>query len=190
MDGIKERALDVADSLKKILDGLSETEAEEMLQELLRVKRDGKKVFVAAAGRTNLIMRTFAMRLMQIGFSSYVVFDTNTPAFETGDLLIAASGSGATETVAVIVRQAQKIGGRFVLISKTNDSALARSADVLVRIPTSLAGRKLQTKGSEFEQSLFLFCDTMGVALMKRLGCIEDISEIDGFIRIRHANLQ
>ena len=65
MDGIKERALDVADSLKKILDGLSETEAEEMLQELLRVKREGKKVFVAAAGRTNLIMRTFAMRLMQ-----------------------------------------------------------------------------------------------------------------------------
>lgn len=49
-----------------------------------------------------MIMRTFAMRLMQIGFRSYVVFDTNTPAIEAGDLLIAGSGSGTTETVCVI----------------------------------------------------------------------------------------
>ena len=108
MEGVLSRTLAVTDTLKEILSGVSEQEIEAVLQELLRVKRENKKVYTIAAGRANLIMRTFAMRLMQIGFRSYVVFDTNTPAIEAGDLLIAGSGSGTTETVCVIARQAKE----------------------------------------------------------------------------------
>ena len=164
---------------------MSEQEIEAVLQELLRVKRENKKVYTIAAGRANLIMRTFAMRLMQIGFRSYVVFDTNTPAIEAGDLLIAGSGSGTTETVCVIARQAKERGARLVLISKNNTAPLAREADAVLQIPT-----QLQTKGSEFEQSLFILCDNIGVELMLRLGCIRQIRDIDPFIRVLHANLQ
>lgn len=190
MEGVLSRTLAVTDTLKEILSGVSEQEIEAVLQELLRVKRENKKVYTIAAGRANLIMCTFAMRLMQIGFRSYVVFDTNTPAIEAGDLLIAGSGSGTTETVCVIARQAKERGARLVLISKNNTAPLAREADAVLQIPTQLCTQKLQTKGSEFEQSLFILCDNIGVELMLRLGCIRQIRDIDPFIRVLHANLQ
>ena len=186
---IVERALATADCLKEILSGVSPQELESVLQELIRVRQEGRKVYITAAGRANLVMRTFAMRLMQIGLTSYVVSDTNTPAVQAGDLLIAGSGSGTTETVAVVARQAKEKGARIVLISKSAGSPLAQLADAVLQIPTGRT-RKLQTKGSEFEHSLFVLCDSIGVELMFRLGCIREIEEIDPFIQILHANLQ
>jgi 6-phospho-3-hexuloisomerase len=182
--------LDVLSTLKEILGGVSEEEVESLIKELLTAYRQGNKVFVAAAGRANLVIRTFAMRLMQIGFKSYVVFDTSTPAMERGDLLIVASGSGATQTVVVIAQKAKAFGGRVALIGKQRGSILAQSADVVLHIPTQLCTRKLQTKGSEFEQCLFILCDVIGVELIMRLNLISDLSKIDDFIQIRHANLQ
>jgi 6-phospho-3-hexuloisomerase len=190
MANAAKRAVAVIDTLREILDGVSETETEALIGELLRVWRENKKVYIIGAGRANLIMRTFAMRLMQIGFRSCVVFDTSTPAMEAGDLLIAGTGSGTTETVVVIARQARALGARLALFSKSADSALAQEADAVVQIPTGRCTQKLQSKGSEFEQSLFILCDSIGVELMERLGCINDVSEIDRFIKILHANLQ
>lgn len=190
MANVVHRMTAVTDTLKEILLGVSEAEVDALLEELFRVWREDKKVYIIGAGRANLIMRTFAMRLMQIGFHSFVVFDTNTPAMEAGDLLIAGSGSGTTETVVVIARQARKLGARLALFSKSADSDLAREADAVVQIPTQRCSQKLQTKGSEFEQSLFILCDNIGVELMERLGCITDVTEIDKFIKVLHANLQ
>ena len=56
-----------------------------------------KKIYVAGAGRSLLTLRCLAMRLMHLGFESYVVGDTTTPAFEKEDLRIAGSGSGETK---------------------------------------------------------------------------------------------
>lgn len=162
---IIDRALATADSLKEILSGVSAQELESVLQELVRVRRESRRVYITAAGRANLVMRTFAMRLMQIGLTSYVVSDTNTPAIQAGDLLIAGSGSGITETVAVIARQAKETGARIILISKSAGSPLARLADTVLQIPTGRRTRKLQTRGSEFEHSLFVLCDSIGVEL-------------------------
>lgn len=84
----------------------------------------------------------------------------------------------------VIARQAKERGARLVLISKNNTAPLAREADAVLQIPTQLCTQKLQTKGSEFEQSLFILCDNIGVELMLRLGCIRQIRDIDPFIRV------
>lgn len=185
-----ERTLAVADTLKEIIGGVDSQQIEKVLQVLTHAKQNDKKVFVVAAGRANLIMRTFAMRLMQIGFHSYVVFDTNTPAMEADDVLIAGSGSGTTQTVVAIARQAKKMGGQLILFTKNADAPLAKEADAVLTIPTGCCTRKLQSKGSEFEQSMFLLCDNIGVELMLRLNCIETIDQIDGFIKVLHANLQ
>lgn len=185
-----ERTLAVADTLKEIIGGVDTQQVENVLQVLIRAKQNDKKIFVVAAGRANLIMRTFAMRLMQIGFHSYVVFDTNTPAMEAGDVLIAGSGSGTTQTVVAIAQQAKKMGGQLILFTKNADVPLAKEADAVLTIPTGRCTRKLQSKGSEFEQSMFLLCDNIGVELMLRLNCIETIDQIDGFIKVLHANLQ
>lgn len=185
-----ERTLAVADTLKEIVGGVDTQEIENVIHVLTRAKQDDRKIYLMAAGRVNLIIRTFAMRLMQIGFHAYVVYDTNTPAMEARDVLIAGSGSGTTETVVAIARQAKKIGGQVILFTKNADAPLAKEADAVLRIPTERCTQKLQSKGSEFEQSMFLLCDNISMELMLRLNCIETIDQADGFIKVLHANLQ
>ena len=185
-----ERTLAVADTLKEIVGGVDMQEIENVMHVLIRAKQDDRKIYLMAAGRANLIIRTFAMRLMQIGFYAYVVFNTNTPAMEAGDVLIAGSGSGTTGTVVAIARQAKKIGGQVILFTKNADTPLAKEADAVLRIPTERCTQKLQSKGSEFEQSMFLLCDNISVELMLRLNCIKTIDQVDGFIKVLHANLQ
>ena len=53
-----------------------------------------KRIFVLGAGRSGLMARAFAMRLMHIGYTPYVIGETITPSVQAGDVLVAVSGSG------------------------------------------------------------------------------------------------
>ena len=92
---IKEILSDIASELERTFDALDEGELEELERRVLAADR----VFVAAAGRSLLAIRGFAMRLMHFGFTAYVVGETVTPAIQPGDLLLIASGSGSTATL-------------------------------------------------------------------------------------------
>ena len=55
------------------------------------------------------MIRGLAMRLMHMGYTSFVVGETITPAIQPGDLLVIASGSGSTETLTVIAEKCKKL---------------------------------------------------------------------------------
>ena len=80
------------------LDRSSKTIAPEKLQEVIKKIKEHKRIFVYGTGRSGLMLKAFAMRLMQIGLNSYVVGETTTPSVQEGDLLIVASASGETGT--------------------------------------------------------------------------------------------
>lgn len=187
---IKGRTIEVLEEFKKVISALDESQLESFMNELIKVNDENKKVFCIAAGRANLCIRALSMRLMQMGFSSYMVFDTCTPAIAEGDLLIACSGSGKTESTIMIADQAKKKNARVIAITKDKNSKLAQKADNVLVLSTKPITKKLQTNGSEFEQILFIMNDNICVELMLRLGFIPSIDEIDKFIMIRHANLQ
>ena len=60
------------------------------------------------AGRSGLVAKAFAMRLMHLGFTAYVVGETITPAMRPKDLLVIFSGSGRTKTIADIAETARE----------------------------------------------------------------------------------
>jgi 6-phospho-3-hexuloisomerase len=72
----------------------------EAIKALLQKTIDSNHVFVMGAGRSGLVAKAFAMRLMQLGLSVYVVGEITTPAVLPQDVVIAISGSGETHTVA------------------------------------------------------------------------------------------
>ena len=89
--------MEIKSILKSITEELAECYAamdEEQIQEWERRIKKANRIYVAGAGRSLLMIRGFAMRLMHMGFVSYVVGETVTPAIAPGDLLIIASGSG------------------------------------------------------------------------------------------------
>ena len=98
----KEYALDILKEISEVVSHVDESKLEQLTDLILEIKKAGKKVYCAGAGRSLLMIRTFSMRLMHLGLRSYVVGETATPALEAGDLLIFGSGSGETGSLCAI----------------------------------------------------------------------------------------
>ncbi|SEF13045.1 3-hexulose-6-phosphate isomerase [Arthrobacter alpinus] len=147
------------------------------------------RVFVAGAGRSGLVLRMAAMRLMHLGMVVHVAGDTTTPAISSGDLLLVASGSGTTSGVVKSAGTAAKAGARIAVFTTNPDSPLAGLADALVIIPAAQktdhgSSVSRQYAGSLFEQVLFLATETIFQSLW------DNSNEPAEQLWLRHANLE
>ena len=120
----------MASKIRSIADTISDDDIGKFITELLNAKR----IYVIGAGRSGLVAKAFAMRLMHLGFHAYVVGETITPALNKGDLMVIFSGSGRTKTVADLAETAKEIGGRICLISSNADSRIGKISDCIVII--------------------------------------------------------
>ncbi|MEM1668415.1 MAG: 6-phospho-3-hexuloisomerase, partial [Thermofilaceae archaeon] len=162
-------------------------------------KNSGAKVLIVGAGRSGLVGKAFAMRLMHLGFNVYVLGETITPAVSKGDLVIAISGSGTTQIVVSVAEAAKKMGAYVLAVTSFPDSPLAKVSDHVVRIPGRTKVSKevdyfarqvlgiyepLAPLGTLFEDAAMVFFDGVVVALMRALGVNED------YLMARHANIE
>ena len=146
-------------------------------------------IFVMGAGRTGLMMKAGAMRLMHLGYKVYVVGETTTPAISAGDLLMAGSGSGTTSGIVKAAETARKVGAKVLCFTTNGNSPLGTMANYSVIIPAAQKqerdeGISKQYAGSLFEQSLLLVLDAL----------IQTLWEMDGSeaseLWKRHANME
>lgn len=134
--------------------------------------QQAKRIFIVAAGRSGFAMQSAAMRLMHLGLTVYYVGDTTSPAIATGDLLIAASGSGTTISIVRAAEKSKAAGAAVVGISTNAQSPLAKLCNHLVLIPAAEKedhSKKVsaQYAGSLFEQFLLLLNDAVFQSLWK-----------------------
>jgi 6-phospho-3-hexuloisomerase len=122
--------LQMAESIKKTADLLQKVETSAFFDRMLTANR----VYVAGAGRSGIIARAFALRLLHLGFDVYVVGETITPALKPGDTLVVFSGSGETHSVASICETVKGLGGSVCLITASTDSRMSRIADCVVNL--------------------------------------------------------
>jgi 6-phospho-3-hexuloisomerase len=183
----REYLTDIASEVRNALSGISD----EKLQLLVHSVLDADRLFSAGSGRSGLMVKAFAMRLMHIGLKSYVVGETVTPAIGKGDLLLIGSGSGETESLAVIAQKAKKTGAQIALVTVFPLSTIGRLADPIITIqaPTYKTENtggvsSIQPRGSLFEQSMLLMLDAVVLALMIKMK-----KRLDS-IMIHHANLE
>ena len=101
-----------------------------------------KTIFIHGAGRSGLVGRAFAMRLMHLGFRVHVVGEITTPPIHKGDLYIAVSGSGKTSVILAVAKTVRTKGAKIAVITSHPDSSLGSLADLNIIIK----GREL-TKG-------------------------------------------
>jgi len=127
---VQEMMLLMASKIRVIANKISDDDVEKFMAEILSAKR----VYVIGAGRSGLVAKSFAMRLMHLGLHAYVVGETITPALNRGDLIVIFSGSGKTKTVADIAETAKDIGAHICLITSNADSRIGKIADCNVVI--------------------------------------------------------
>jgi len=179
----------IAKNLSEIGDALVLVKEEEVNQ-LIKKIFSSRKIFVAGAGRSGILIRAFAMRLMQLGFSTYVVGETTTPAIGSEDLLILMSGSGETQYSYYILKNALKAGAYVYLVTAHEGSRMWKIAQGKIKIPgpTKLSPlekhRSSQVLGSLFEQGAFILLECVIDKISK------EIKMRPEDIMLRHANLE
>ena len=178
-------------SVKDILNEIEKTATnvdENKYQQIFQLIKNSDRIFVTGEGRSGLIGKMFAMRLKHLGFKTYVVGETITPALTADDLLVIASGSGETKKVIVDAKTAQKTDSKILLFSASKKSTLSEMASQKIIFSLNHSNQNQlyseQFGGSLFEQSLLIFLDSLVSYFQKQLQINnEDMSKI-------HTNLE
>lgn len=88
---------EVMEEINQVINQVMTLVDAEQLASLLPLYTKDKKIFVSGAGRSGFQAKGFAMRLMHLGYQSYVMGETITPPLHSGDLFVAISGSRTTK---------------------------------------------------------------------------------------------
>jgi 6-phospho-3-hexuloisomerase len=150
--------------------------------ELAEMIPKANRTFVTGAGRSGLVARMFAMRLMHAGLISFVPGETTTPAAGSGDLLVAISCTGTTGYTEYLTRRARQLGAKTAVLTSESDSPLTKGADLVVLIPT--VPEDIVQRAAVFEHATSLCLDAVFNVLSEHL-------KIDARdFQARHANLE
>lgn len=163
---------------------------ENQIKAFVEIVHGANRVFSSAAGRSGLMIKAFAMRLMHMGKQSYVVSEMATTSAREGDLLVMGSGSGETESQLAIAKKAKRLGVKIALITINRNSSIGKLADCIIEIPAStpkidgMNNISEQPMGNLFEQAMFVTLESIVMDLMET----EKIES--SYMFKNHANLE
>lgn len=152
--------------IKSCIEDIRDQEVGEMIGHILRAKN----IYCDGLGKSGLVADSFAMRLSQMNFHSFVVSGCTTTAITDQDVLIIGSGSGETPSLVGHARRAAEIGAKVILITTNPLSRIGEISDLVVEIPAPAksvqGGDSIQPMGTLFEQTLGVFFDSLVLMLM------------------------
>lgn len=173
--------------LNKLSTVLDDTDTE-FTNTLISVIGEAEKIFISGAGRSGLVARFFAMRLMHCGYQVFMVGGIVTPSLVKEDLLLIISGSGSTETLLPLAKKAKAINAKVVLISMKRQSTIGELADIVLPIgnlnASSFNATDCMPMGTVFELSTLVFLESAIAQVIKQKGLSENT------MRAQHANLE
>ncbi|HTW77204.1 MAG TPA: SIS domain-containing protein [Thermoplasmata archaeon] len=139
--------------------------------------------FVYGAGRSGIIGRAFAMRLVQLGLTAYVIGESVTPIVRRGDAVVILSGRGESYSSIQTANIVRREGAELVVVTGRGISKLAHIATVLVPIdfPENGERARFAPLGTLFESASLRLTDALIAELMVVRG------ETEESMRRRHA---
>jgi 6-phospho-3-hexuloisomerase len=190
---------EIAEFAAKASELINAGQVDRMAEVLVDLYHRKGKVLVMGAGRSGLVGKAFAMRLLHLGFNSYVLGETIVPSISRGDVAVAISGSGRTGLIVEAADAAKKVGAYVIAITTYPESPLGQLADLVVMVPGRSKVSKmddyfarqilglhepLAPLGTLFEDTAMLLLDGVIYYLMMKLNVTEDE------MRNRHANIE
>jgi len=171
---------------KKIKDILTKVSQED-IDQIKGLFLKSNRIFVYGAGRSGLVAKAFAIRLVHLGFQTFVIGETITAPVQKGDLVIIVSGSGETIPAVMTAEIAHKIGASVVSITGKKSSEIAKFADITLLISSFCdeeERKKFAPLGTLFEASVWILLDGIIADLL------DSKSETEESMRSRHATLE
>jgi 6-phospho-3-hexuloisomerase len=166
---------------EQIASMLKQTDEQEV-SKVVEMIVSAKKIFVYGVGRSGLVARAFAMRLVQLGRDVFFVGETITPIVEGGDMVLIVSNTGATMSAIQTANIARRVGAAVLTITGNPTSKLAHASNVVICIPdqSNQQTAKFAPLGTLFEDATLVFLDGIVAMVMEKLG------ESEATMRSRH----
>jgi 6-phospho-3-hexuloisomerase len=144
---------------------------------------EAPRIFIYGVGRSGLIAKAFAIRLVQMGLEVYFVGETVTPIVEEGNLVIIVSHTGETMSAIQTANIVRRVGATVFSITANPHSKLATASNWIVEIhpPKDQDRKRLAPLGTLFEDATLIYLDGIVARLMEKLG------QCEGSLRKRHA---
>ncbi len=139
---MKEASAYILNEVQEALDKVDQTKVSEVIDMIL----SAKKIFVYGVGRSGLVGKSFAVRLVQLGMDVHFVGDMTTPIVEQGDLVILISNTGETMSAVQTANIVGRIGSKIVSVTSSVHSKLGSISDVVLEI-TPEQGRAEEEAG-------------------------------------------
>ncbi|MDD2644483.1 MAG: 6-phospho-3-hexuloisomerase [Methanobacteriaceae archaeon] len=179
-------------SIKAMLKNIENAEeylTEDSINQFIEILTTSKNIFVTGAGRSGLAGKAFAMRLMHLGLSAYVVGETISPAIYEDDCILAISGSGETNTIVNAVQISKNRGSKVLALTSYPNSSLGKLADSILYVRGRTKAEvddqdylkrqfdgnytSLTPLGTAFEITSLVFLDGLVCELMQVMGKTE-----------------
>jgi 6-phospho 3-hexuloisomerase len=169
--------------IKDILSSVSQDDVNEIKKLFFKANR----IFVYGAGRSGLVAKAFAIRLVHLGFQTFVIGETITAPVQKGDLVIIVSGSGETIPAVMTAEIGSNLDANVVSITAKRKSEIAKYADVTLYISAGCneaERKKFAPLGTLFEASVWILLDGIIADLL------DSKKETEEKMRSRHATLE
>lgn len=188
VDGTDHHQVDLAvdyvlDQVRDIIGGIDRAS----LHAALEAMEQAQRVFFYGAGRSGLVARAFAIRMMHLGYQTFVISETITAPVAKGDVVVLISGSGETYPVVMTAEIAKNIGATVVSITYNPKTGIAAYSDVVLNLDAQRPGEeqaRLAPLGTLFESATWILLDGIVADLMVRTG------QTEVAMRKRHATLE
>ncbi|HZY70350.1 MAG TPA: SIS domain-containing protein [Thermoplasmata archaeon] len=140
-------------------------------------------VFVYGAGRSGIIGRAFAMRLVQTGLTAFVIGESVTPIVRSGDAVFILSDRGESQSSIQTANIVRREGAKLIVLTGRESSKLAHAASVLLSLQfgDDETRRRLAPLGTLFESAALRLTDALVAEVMRAR------NETEESMRRRHA---
>lgn len=173
-------------SSQYILERISEilsNENEGLISDVIDLILGADKIFVYGAGRSGLIGKAFAIRLVQLGFKVFFIGETTTPIVEDTDVALIISNTGETMSAIQTANIIRRVGAKVIVMTSKKTSKLAHTGSIVVTLSPQTDEKTpvLAPLGTLFEDSSLIFLDGIIAQI------IEKTNESESKMRGRHA---
>jgi len=165
--------------VKESLESSKIPEHKDLIEQIL----SSEKIFIYGVGRSGLMAKAFAIRLVQLGLKMFFVGETVTPIVEKGDLVIIISNTGETMSAVQTANIVRRQGAKVIAITSKKHTKLAHAANTVVHLnikkhPEDPIQAPL---GTIFELTAMVFLDSIVSEIMNKT------KQGEAEMRARHA---
>jgi len=168
-------------AIKKLVDSLDRKVMAQVIELLMSVKPEGRKVITAGCGTMGTVARRVAHSLSVVEVPAFYCSPSNSihggmGVIQKDDVVILFSKSGNTQEMVNYIPVCKAKGAKIIAVTQNDDSIMAKSSDIYLKVHVDTEADKWNMCASASSSAVVAVFDSIAFTIMEFNGYkIEDL---------------